>query len=78
MPQFVSDTVDAFVSAYNQAWAEWVALPIYTRLGIGLLIAGIAVYVGSKSERSGVSALWFFAAFGCFAYVMMVALEVMH
>lgn len=78
MPPFVSDTIDAFVSAYNQAWADWEALPIYTRLAVGLLLAGVAVYIGSKADRSGVSALWFFAAFGCFAYVMAVALAVMQ
>ena len=78
MPPFVLDTIDAFASAYDQAWADWEALPIYTRLGVGLLLAGVAVYVGSKADRSGVSAMWFFAAFGCFAYVMAVALAVVH
>jgi hypothetical protein len=56
----------------------WDALEMTTRLLICLLLAGFGIYLGSRSERSGINALFFFAAFGFFAYVMAVGISLVR
>lgn len=76
--QFLSDVYSAFAMALAQAYMDWSVMPIFERLAIGLGLAGLSIYLGSKSEHSGWSAFWFFAAFGFLAYVLAKGMEQIH
>jgi hypothetical protein len=78
MPNFVGDIYEAFLQVVQSARDFWDGTPITTRLLVCLLLAGFGVYLGSRSERGGISAMFFFAAFGFFAYVMAVGISLVH
>lgn len=78
VPQFLSDVYSAFAMALAQAYVDWSVLPIFERLLCGVLLAAFSIYLGSKSENSGWSAVWFFAAFGLLAYVLAEAMAQIH
>jgi hypothetical protein len=78
LPKFIEDIYDAFFQVIQEAEGMWGGTPITTRLLLALAMAGLAVYIGSRSEHSGMSALFFFAAFGFFAYVMAIGISLVH
>jgi hypothetical protein len=78
LPQFVEDIFNAFLQVIHDAEGMWDGTPITTRLLLALVMAGLGVYIGSRSEHSGMSALFFFAAFGFFAYVIAVGITLVH
>ncbi len=69
-PQFFSDAYFALIALFADTRGGWDGLPILTHLAIGVALAGVGVYVGSKAETTAWSAVLFFAAFACFAYVI--------
>jgi hypothetical protein len=78
VPDFITDIYESFRGVVQDSFRMWDALEITTRLLICLLLAGFGIYLGSRSERSGISALFFFAAFGFFAYVMAVGISLVR
>jgi hypothetical protein len=78
LPNFIGDITDAFLQLIDDVHQLWDGTPISTRLLGALLLAGFGVYLGSRSERSAISAVFFFAAFGFFAYVMAVGITLVH
>jgi hypothetical protein len=78
MPDFIGDIHQAFLQVVQAGHEFWDATPIASRLLACLLLAGLGVYLGSRSERGGISAMFFFAAFGFFAYVMAVGIHLIH
>lgn len=56
----------------------WDGTPLTTRLVLALVLAGLGVYIGARSEHSAMSALFFFAAFGFFAYVMATGISLVR
>lgn len=78
MPKFIEDIYNAFLQVTQNAEGMWAGTPVTTRLVLALALAGLGVYVGSRSEHSGLSALFFFAAFGFFAYVMAVGISLIR
>ncbi len=69
-PQFFSDAYLALLALFADTRGGWDGLPILTRLALGIALAGVSVYAGSKAETTAWSAVLFFAAFACFAYVI--------
>lgn len=78
MPKFIEDIYNAFLQVTQDAGGMWAGTSITTRLVLALVLAGLGVYVGARSEHSGLSALFFFAAFGFFAYVMAVGISLVR
>jgi hypothetical protein len=78
LPKFVTDVYDAFLQVIHDARAMWDGTPTTTRILLALAMAGLGVYLGSRAERSGMSAVLFFAAFGFFAYVVAVGVSLVH
>jgi hypothetical protein len=78
LPSFITDVYEAFRGAVQDSFRMWDALEMTTRLLICLLLAGFGIFLGSRSERSGISALFFFGAFGFFAYVMAVGISLVR
>jgi len=78
LPKFIEDIYNAFLQVIQDAEGVWGDTPITTRLLLALAMAGLGVYIGSRSEHSGMSALFFFAAFGFFAYVMAIGISLVH
>ena len=78
MPALVSDVFDAFREVILDLQGLWAATPIVTRLIIAIAMAGLGVYLGSRAEHSGMSAVLFFAAFGFFAYVIAVGMSLIQ
>jgi hypothetical protein len=58
--------------------AMWETTPLTTRIVIALAVAGLGVYLGSRAERSGTSAVLFFVAFGFFAYVIAMGIRLVQ
>lgn len=78
MPKFIEDIYNAFFQVIQDAEGMWEGTSITTRLLLALAMAGLGVFIGSRAEHSGMSALFFFAAFGFFAYVMAVGISLVH
>jgi hypothetical protein len=78
VPNFIDDIYQAFRQVIEAGHEFWDGTPIATRLLLCLLLAGLGVYLGSRSERGGISAMFFFAAFGFFAYVMAVGIHLVQ
>jgi hypothetical protein len=78
LSKFVEDIYNAFLQVIQDIVGMWDTTPVTTRLMIALAMAGLGVYIGSRSENSGMSALFFFAAFGFFAYVIAVGITLVH
>jgi hypothetical protein len=78
LPKFVADVYDAFLQVIQDCRQIWEGTPVTTRLIIALAMAGLGVYLGSRAERSGMSAALFFAAFGFFAYVIAAGISLVH
>jgi hypothetical protein len=78
LPKFVADVYDAFLQVIQDCRQIWEGTPVTTRLLLGLLMAGLGVYLGSRAERSGMSAVLFFAAFGFFAYIIAVGMSLIQ
>jgi hypothetical protein len=78
LPKFIEDIYTAFRQVILDAEGMWAGTPLTTRLVLALVMAGLGVYIGARSEHSGMSALFFFAAFGFFAYVMAVGISLVH
>lgn len=49
-----------------------------TRVLCALGAAAAGVYSGSRAERSGLSTFLFFGAFGCFAYVIALGIQIVQ
>lgn len=73
MPDLFSDALDSLYDTWWLALAYWGALPDITRLIISLLAAAGVVYLATQAEETGWSSILFFAAFGIFAYVMLIS-----
>jgi hypothetical protein len=78
LPKFVTDVYDAFLQVIQDCEGIWQGTPETTRILLALMMAGLGVYLGSRAERSGMSAALFFAAFGFFAYVVAVGISLIH
>ena len=78
MPKFVNDVYAAFLQVIQDCEQVWETTALTTRIIIALMMAGIGVYLGSRAERSGMSAVLFFAAFGFFAYVIAAGMSMVH
>jgi hypothetical protein len=78
LPKFIEDIYNAFLQVIRGAEGMWADTPLTTRLLLALVLAGLGVYIGTRSEHSGMSALFFFAAFGFFAYVMAVGISLVR
>ena len=78
MPKFINDVYAAFLQVIQDCGQIWDSTPVTTRLLLALAMAGTGVYLASRAERSGISALLFFAAFGFFAYVISVGISLLH
>jgi hypothetical protein len=78
LPKFVADVYAAFLQVIQDCRQIWDVTPTTTRLLLALLMAGLGVYLGSRAERSGMSAVLFFAAFGFFAYVVAVGISLIR
>ena len=78
MPKFVEDIYNAFLQVIQDIVGMWDTTPVTTRLIIAVAMAGLGVYLGSRSEHTGLSAMLFFAAFGFFAYVIAVGITLVH
>ena len=78
MPNFIGDITDAFFQIIDDVHQLWDGTPMTSRILGALLLAGFGVYLGSRSERSAISAVFFFAAFGFFAYVMAVGITLVR
>ena len=78
MPQFISDVYRAFHQVLQDCQGTWETTPLTTRIIIALMMAGLGVYLGVRAERSGMSAVLFFAAFGFFAYVVAVGIRLVQ
>jgi hypothetical protein len=78
LPNFISDIYDAFFQVIDAAHQLWDGTPITSRLLGALLLAGFGVYLGSRSERAAISALFFFVAFAFFAYVMAIGITLVR
>ena len=74
VPNFVTDIYAAFLQLIQDSRQIWDTTPLTTRILIALLLAGLGVYLGSRSERTGMSALLYFVAFGFFAYVVALGI----
>lgn len=72
MPPVFSDAIEALYDTWGLILAYWGSLPETTRVLIALLTSGLLVYLATKAEETGWSALLFFAAFGTFTYVIFV------
>jgi hypothetical protein len=78
LPKFVADIYAAFLQLIQGIGGTWDTTPVTTRLIIAVAMAGLGVYLGSRSEHTGLSAMLFFAAFGFFAYVIAVGITLVH
>ncbi len=78
MPDFIGGIRETFLQAIRNAYEFWDTIPITTRLLGALLLAGFGVYLGSRSERGGLSAIFFLGAFGLFAYVMALGIALIR
>jgi hypothetical protein len=78
LPKFVSDVYAAFLLVVQGSLDTWEGTEVTTRLVLALMMAGLGVYLGARSERSGMSAALFFAAFGFFAYVVAVGMTLIR
>jgi hypothetical protein len=78
LPKFAADVYDAFLQVIQDCHGIWDTTPLTTRILLALMMAGLGVYLGSRAERSGMSAALFFAAFGFFAYVIAVGISLVH
>ena len=78
MPKFVFDVYAAFLQVIQECFDTWGSTSIPTRIIIALVMAGLGVYLGARAERSGTSAVLFFAAFGFFAYVVAAGMSLVH
>ena len=78
MPKFVAEVYAAFLQVIGDCRGIWDTTPTSTRIILALMMAGLGVYLGSRAERSGMSAALFFAAFGFFAYVVAMGISMVH
>ena len=78
MPQFITDVFSAFWQLIGDCQGMWSTTPLVTRIIIALAMAGLGVYLGSRAEHSGMSALLFFVAFGFFAYVIAMGISLVQ
>ena len=78
LPKFISDVYDAFLQVIQDCEGIWQVTPPTTRIIIALVMSALGVYLGSRAERSGMSAALFFAAFGFFAYIVAVGISLVH
>jgi hypothetical protein len=78
VPNLINDTYTAFLQLIADSGQIWDTTPLTTRILIALALAGLGVYLGSRSERTEMSALLFFAAFGFFAYVIAVGITLVR
>jgi hypothetical protein len=78
LPKFATDVYNAFLQLTQDISGTWDTTPVTTRLILALAMAGLGVYLGSRSERTGLSAMFFFAAFGFFAYMIAVGITLLH
>lgn len=78
MPDFFSEAVSTLFSLPHLALIYWQSLATMTRILVALAAAALGVYSGSRSEQSGLSTLLFFSAFGFFAYVIAVGMQLIE
>ena len=56
MPKSAADVYDAFLQLIQDFHGLWETTPVTSRLLLALLMAGMGVYLGSRAERSAMSA----------------------
>jgi hypothetical protein len=78
LPKFVDDVYGAFLQVIHDSQQIWDTTPVDVRLILAVAMSGLGVYLGSRAERSGMSAVLFFAAFGFFAYVVATGISLVH
>jgi len=77
MPPMFSDAINALFDFYQLVVAWWGHLSLVTRILAALVASGLAVYLATRTEQSGLSMLLFFSAFGFFAYVVAMGFSFM-
>ena len=70
MPNFVAEVNSAFLQVFQDLYDLWDSTAMTTRLLVALLMAGLGIFMGTRAERTGTSAVLYFVAFGCFAYIV--------
>jgi hypothetical protein len=65
----LNDTLIALEQARDEFLAHWSSLPPTTRVLVVLTVILGLMYVGSKAEQTGFSAMMFLSAFALFAYL---------
>ena len=78
MDGFFAQAIATLLTLPHLAIIYWDGLALMTRILAALATAALGVYSGSRAERSGLSTLLFFGAFGCFAYVIAVGMEIIQ
>jgi hypothetical protein len=78
MAEFFAQAIDTLLDMPHLALLYWGALPMMTRVLVALGAGAAGVYCGSRSERSGMSTFLFFSAFGCFAYVIALGMQMVR
>jgi hypothetical protein len=78
LSKFIFEVYDAFLQVIYDCEGIWQITPPTTRIIIALVMSGLGVYLGSRAERSGMSAALFFAAFGFFAYLVAVGISLVR
>jgi hypothetical protein len=78
LPKFVDEVYSAFLQVIHDSQQIWDTTPLDVRLILALAMSGLGVYLGSRAERSGMSAALFFAAFGFFAYVIATGIKMVQ
>jgi hypothetical protein len=78
MDGYFAQAIATLLTLPHLAIVYWGGLALMTRILAALAAAAVGVYTGSRAERSGLSTLLFFSAFGCFAYVIAVGMELIQ
>jgi hypothetical protein len=78
MPAFFAEALDALMSMPHLAMMYWEGLTLTSRIIFALAAVGLGIYGGSRAERTGLSTLMFFGAFGFFAYIIAVGIELIR
>jgi Na+/H+-dicarboxylate symporter len=78
MAESFAQAIDTLLALPHLALLYWGSLAMMTRVLCALGAAAAGVYSGSRAERSGLSTFLFFGAFGCFAYVIALGIQIVQ
>jgi hypothetical protein len=68
----------ALVDLIGTTSGGWQDMSPLVRLVVAMLLAGLFVYAGTRTEHIGWSTLWFFVAFACLAYLVANGVTLMR